>query len=606
MNEQKEEKKYDFITPGIYKQLRPESNLYKFEDFTPVLIDNRPKLIGEGRFSKVYLYKNKNNNSYYALKSISINKILESGNDFKIIQREIDIHSRITHENIVQFYAVKENVNEVSILLEYCRNGSIYELISKNGFNEYKSYLYFSQVVNAVYFLHKNNLVHRDLKPENILLNSDKIKLCDFGWCCETNTNNRKSFCGTFEYMAPEIINELPYGKPVDIWALGILLYEFYYGISPFSSDKENNEQTKEIIDNILQKKLVFPNWKNISNEMKDLITKMLEMDVSKRYTIEQVVEHPWFEKCRKEINNQNQNINFYSTFKEPKVTKIIKNRKDIIFNTNMKYKTDINKRYNMEENIAEKTEKNIVDKSSSKSVVVNVKKLKNIDINTHEDNEDNEDNENNEDNDNDSIPIRRQYSIDANSINDNIIFKENIISRKYNCDTYRNIQRSGQSNNNKKLNTIPIKKITKLNKDNGYIYKSQNSISDKQINSHYFFPMDNILEETTNEKEEESISSFPLHASVIKLKNKDDEKNNTNPNSINANINKNNSGNQIFNNNYITNNYFLTNNYYTITYNNIHNTNYNGQNVNNSENSEIKNNHNKNFYYPFLNQYYV
>ena len=131
MNKQKEEKKYDFITPGIYKQVRPETKLYKFDDFTPVLIDNKPKLIGEGRFSKVYLYKNKNNNSYYALKLISINKILESGNDFKIIQREIDIHSRITHENIVQFYAVKENVNEVSILLEYCRNGSIYELISK-------------------------------------------------------------------------------------------------------------------------------------------------------------------------------------------------------------------------------------------------------------------------------------------------------------------------------------------------------------------------------------------------------------------------------------------------------------------------------------------
>ena len=262
MNNKNEKKQYFFITAGIYKPTFTTNNFYKMDDFVPVLINNKPKIIGEGRFSKVYLFKNKNNDLYYALKRILVSKILESGNDINIIKREINIHSRLSHENVVQFYSVKEEINEVSILLEYCKNGSIFELIDKNGFDEYKTYTYFSQVVNAIYFLHKNNLVHRDIKPENILLNSDKIKLCDFGWCCETNTNNRNSFCGTFEYMAPEIINELPYGKPVDIWALGILLYEFYYGVSPFNSNKENEEQNKEIIDNILQKRLYFPNRK--------------------------------------------------------------------------------------------------------------------------------------------------------------------------------------------------------------------------------------------------------------------------------------------------------------------------------------------------------
>ena len=217
-------------------------------------------------------------------------------------------------------YSVKKEIKEVSILLEYCKNGSIYELISQNGFDEYKTYIYFSQVVNAIYFLHKNNLVHRDIKPENILLDSDKIKICDFGWCCEDNSNNRKSFCGTFEYMAPEIINEVPYGKPVDIWALGILLYEFYYGISPFSSG-----HSKEVINNILNYRLNFPNWKNISNDMKDLIIRMLNPNVLKRYTIEEVANHPWFKKCGSEINNR---IKF--PIIEPnkiKVTKIIKNK---------------------------------------------------------------------------------------------------------------------------------------------------------------------------------------------------------------------------------------------------------------------------------------
>ena len=318
-----------FITKGIYQTFPPSNFIYHIEDLTPLLINNKPKVIGEGRFSTVYLYKHKINGTLFALKKISIQKILESENDINIIQREINIHSRIQHENIVQFYSYNKGVNEVNILLEYCNNGSIFELINKNGFEEIRTYKYFSQVVNAVYFLHKNNLVHRDIKPENILLSGDKIKLCDFGWCCETNINNRKSFCGTFEYMAPEIIKDIPYGKPVDIWALGILLYELYFGVSPFSSNKENEEQTKEVINNIIQKKLFF-NKKSISYDMKDLIIHMLEFDVNYRYTIDEVISHPWFKKCKEKIkscdliSNYN-NINNYENIKTSvsKVTKI-------------------------------------------------------------------------------------------------------------------------------------------------------------------------------------------------------------------------------------------------------------------------------------------
>ena len=393
MNNQNEKKQYGFITPGIYKPTFTTNNFYKMDDFVPVLINNKPKIIGEGRFSKVYLFKNKNNDLYYALKKILVSKILESGNDINIIKREINIHSRLSHENVVQFYSVKEEINEVSILLEYCKNGSIFELIDKNGFDEYKTYTYFSQVVNAIYFLHKNNLVHRDIKPENILLNSDKIKLCDFGWCCETNTNNRNSFCGTFEYMAPEIINELPYGKPVDIWALGILLYEFYYGVSPFNSNRENEEQNKEIIDNILQKRLYFPNRKKISYDMKDLIIHMLNSDVSKRYTIDQVVAHPWFKKCQEEINNKNIKINLNINYNNmpsqemniTKITKIIKkNTNDILYQSSLRTKTPIKNTFNSTMNLnGNITNENKYLSNKSNTLVT---KLVNIDINTNED----------------------------------------------------------------------------------------------------------------------------------------------------------------------------------------------------------------------------
>ena len=547
MNNQDEKKQYGFITPGIYKPTFTTNHFYKMDDFVPVLVNNKPKIIGEGRFSKVYLFKNKNNDLYYALKKILVNKILESGNNINIIKREINIHSRLSHENIVQFYSVKEEFNEVSILLEYCKNGSIFELIDKNGFDEYKTYTYFSQVVNAIYFLHKNNLVHRDIKPENILLSSDKIKLCDFGWCCETNTNNRNSFCGTFEYMAPEIINELPYGKPVDIWALGILLYEFYYGVSPFNSNKENEEQNKEIIENILQKRLYFPNRKNISYDMKDLIIHMLNSDVSKRYTIDQVVAHPWFKKCQEEINNKNVKINLNMNNNIPpsqemnitKITKIIKNTDDILYQSSLRTKTPIKNTFNSIMNLnGNITRENKYLSNKSNALVT---KLVNIDINTHQD---------------DSSP-----------------YKDN--------QHFENIKNNIQSINNnnyiiKKVNTITNQNIINNNKISNFKNTNENdnaSEDDTFVESSIFFPMDNILEETKNKKIEEKNSKIPKHASVTKL-----DKFNLikKGNSLNINLINNNriQDNQKYNQNTITNNLFLNNNFYTINYCNQYNNN--------------------------------
>ena len=161
-----------FITNGEYAPYPPLNSIFQMDDLIPLIVNNKPKIIGEGRFSNVYLYKHKNNGKLFALKQISVQKIIESGNDINIIQREINIHSRINHENIVKFYSYNnKDLNQVNILLEYCPNGSIFELINKNGFDEPQAYKYFSQVVNAVYFLHKNNLFYRYIKPYNILLN---------------------------------------------------------------------------------------------------------------------------------------------------------------------------------------------------------------------------------------------------------------------------------------------------------------------------------------------------------------------------------------------------------------------------------------------------
>lgn len=467
------ENELSFITKGIYEIYPPTNFFYRIEDLDPLIINNKQKIIGEGRFSTVYLYKHKINGTLFALKKISVKKIIESGNDLSIINREINIHSRLNHENIVKFFSYNKGLNEVNILLEYCPNGAIFELINKEGFDEFQTYKYFSQVVNAVYFLHKNNLVHRDIKPENILLNGDKIKLCDFGWCCETNLNDRKSFCGTFEYMAPEIIKEIPYGKPVDIWALGILLYELYYGVSPFNSNKQNEEQTKEVINNIMQNKLFF-NRKSIAYDMKDLIIHMLENDVNRRYTIDEVVAHPWFKKCKNKIKdidsisiNKINNINFdeFET-NVTKVTKVVKNPTEYwSTSTSMLHKTkSFSLPINYLSNLESPNKNNFYSNKSLKFNKINqnmnlpkikrIKNLKNIDMNKSENVIDNNDEEDGFSPFMKNGSINMSVSLNINELpKNNSSFKSNYSSN----NSFSNIKTQFKQNLTGNINLYPM-----------------------------------------------------------------------------------------------------------------------------------------------------
>ena len=290
---------YVFITSGDFKEKINFDEKYAYENFTKVIEDIFPKQLGSGSFGRVYLVSHNDSKKLFALKVIDKRKLMISYGKLDIIYNEINIHSKLSHENIIKLYNIHEDNESINIIMEYAEKGNLFQLISKekSGLDESKAFDYFIQVVNAVYYLHNNNIIHRDIKPENILIGNDnKIKLCDFGWAKELTLENRSTFCGTVEYMAPEIVGSENYDYSVDIWSLGILLYELLFGHSPF---KANN--TKNIILNIKTHELTYDDKnKKISNSCKDLIKKLLDSNPQKRLKIKDILEHPFVKKHSK------------------------------------------------------------------------------------------------------------------------------------------------------------------------------------------------------------------------------------------------------------------------------------------------------------------
>ena len=280
-----------FITAGTFNtdpnfKASSPSSPFKFEHIKSA--DNKNIILGSGTFGQVYLMKYQLDNKFYAIKHMKKDNLINNLGTLSVVYREINLHSRLTHDNIIKLHSYVETKTAFDLIMEYANSGSLFTYIKHNkGFNEDVAFEFFIQVCNAIYFLHKYGLIHRDLKPENILLiDNKKVKLCDFGWCVEKGERSRSTYCGTFEYMAPEMVGRVHYGKSIDIWSLGILLYELIHGYSPFRAvhDKHNSN---EIMTNILRHNLVF--HKEVSAECKKLIEDLLKEDPEERPTIEDI-----------------------------------------------------------------------------------------------------------------------------------------------------------------------------------------------------------------------------------------------------------------------------------------------------------------------------
>ena len=329
---------------GIFsKTLKFDSNL-NFNTLSPVIINDKKIILGEGSFSIVQLYEDKKTGIKYAIKKMNSEKMEKLSKNKNLINTEVNIHGRIEHPNIIKLHNFLKNKNFCFLILEYAPCGTLFDIIrSKHGLSEINSFYYFLQTLNAIYFLHLHSIIHRDLKPENLLLTEKNIiKLCDFGWSVKLDDNKRTTFCGTVEYMAPEIIKKQKYDEAIDVWSLGVLLYELVHSYSPFYSD---DLDMKKIGNNITNNNLKFKD--GLSTEYKDLVQSLLIKDSDKRIKIEEIFQHPFMikyinmiyiqvnDKKGKNLNS-NSNININHTDIKIKKKKIIKKQKnDININKN-------------------------------------------------------------------------------------------------------------------------------------------------------------------------------------------------------------------------------------------------------------------------------
>ena len=157
-------------------------------------------------------------------------------NDWVAIQREIDIHKKLKHPQIVRMYNAFFERDCIYIILEFMENGNIFRLLRETKVQEDMIIPIISSVLAAVFFFHEMEIVHREIKPENVLWNKHlEFKLSDFGFSAGySEKTGRKTMCGTTEYMAPEIIENQLQNDKVDVWCIGILLYELVHQTTPF------------------------------------------------------------------------------------------------------------------------------------------------------------------------------------------------------------------------------------------------------------------------------------------------------------------------------------------------------------------------------------
>ncbi|NWS52925.1 KKCC1 kinase, partial [Chunga burmeisteri] len=312
-------------SPRIMRRPTIESNRVSISDSEDCVQLNQYKLqseIGKGSYGVVKLAYNENDDKYYAMKVLSKKKLLKqygfprrppprgskasSGEQPKPmapldrVYQEIAILKKLDHVNIVKLIEVLDDPAEDNLYMvtHPLPNRPVMEVPSDQPFSEEQARLYFRDVVLGIEYLHYQKIIHRDIKPSNLLLGDDgHVKIADFGVSNQFEGNDAQlsSTAGTPAFMAPEAISDTGKsfsGKALDVWAMGITLYCFVYGKCPFI-----DEYILGLHNRIKNKPVEFPEEAQISEELKELILRMLDKNPETRITVPEIKVHPWLTK---------------------------------------------------------------------------------------------------------------------------------------------------------------------------------------------------------------------------------------------------------------------------------------------------------------------
>lgn len=228
----------------------------------------------------------------YAMKVVRKSAVTNKEEDLEHLKTERRLLESLDSGFIVKMYYAFHTEEKLYFVMEYVKGGELFTLLEKKGtFKEDFAKFYIAEITLALEYLHSKNVLYRDLKPDNILIDtSGHLKLVDMGMCKTDLVGDdlTQTFCGTVEYMAPEIVRKRGHGKEADLWSLGIMMFDMLHGEVPF-----RGESRSETLRKIVCEKLRMP--EGLSPEAQDLLRRLMTRNVRKRITCQEIKTHPFF-----------------------------------------------------------------------------------------------------------------------------------------------------------------------------------------------------------------------------------------------------------------------------------------------------------------------